>query len=487
MKFKSSKYSNLSIYGTGIKFSDGDFETSDPDKINRLLVYCAENDHVKPIRETPTYTPLVSIIMACYNAQDYIKTAIDSVKAQTYDKWELVIVNDASTDNTADVIESETADIKDRVQVHTYKRNGNPGRSRKKACQMANGDVFAIVDGDDAIKPEALELVCKTFAADPFADIVYSTYYKCDKELIPKSTAKWTRQIDKTEDCTKATYLTHLCAIKRRCYELSPGYSAKFNRATDKYLYYHLLRYGRARYIDKPLYYYRRLYTTDQSNKGKRNNAMFQDAARQREKGVSVVIPHKNRRKLLDRCLDSILKQNGKYEVIVVNEGKRINRKGVKCVQAKGYNSSKFRNIGAKEAKYATLLFIDGDIVMPEGFINSIEERVRYNSPYFPIVKNEIPDDRCRGVYRVWGYGVIGIKSRDFWTVGGWDEYFKEWGGEDPAIHWKCKHAGMDIQRDKTELVHLYHKTEVQLTPESIKKNKKRLADFKEEYICGRL
>lgn len=97
---------------------------------------------------------LVSIIMPSYNTAPYIKETIQSVLDQTYTKWELIIVDDCSTDNTDEVL-SEIHD--ERIKYFKNEKNSGAAVSRNKALREAKGQWIAYLDSDDIWMPEKLE------------------------------------------------------------------------------------------------------------------------------------------------------------------------------------------------------------------------------------------------------------------------------------------------------------------------------------------
>ena len=97
---------------------------------------------------------LVSVIMPNYNGAKYIKESIDSVLAQTYQNWELIIVDDCSTDNSLEVI-AEYQD--ERIKVYKNEQNSGAAVSRNRALQEAKGKWIAFLDSDDLWLPEKLE------------------------------------------------------------------------------------------------------------------------------------------------------------------------------------------------------------------------------------------------------------------------------------------------------------------------------------------
>ena len=97
---------------------------------------------------------LVSIIMPSYNTAAYIEETLKSVFAQTYTNWEVIIVDDCSTDNTLEILDK----IKDkRVHVYVNEQNSGAAVSRNRALRKAKGQWIAFLDSDDLWKPEKLE------------------------------------------------------------------------------------------------------------------------------------------------------------------------------------------------------------------------------------------------------------------------------------------------------------------------------------------
>jgi len=98
----------------------------------------------------------VSILMAAYNAKAFISEAIDSVIAQTYRDWELVIIDDGSTDGTADYVASAYGHLP-QIKCHSLQVNGGPSAARNVGIEMARGRWLAILDSDDRFAPDRIE------------------------------------------------------------------------------------------------------------------------------------------------------------------------------------------------------------------------------------------------------------------------------------------------------------------------------------------
>lgn len=98
---------------------------------------------------------LVSIIMPSYNTAAYIKETINSVISQTYQQWELIIVDDCSTDNTDEIVGSFLKDS--RIRYMKNERNSGAAVSRNRAIREARGKWIAFLDSDDLWMSEKLE------------------------------------------------------------------------------------------------------------------------------------------------------------------------------------------------------------------------------------------------------------------------------------------------------------------------------------------
>lgn len=99
---------------------------------------------------------LVSIITPTYNCGKFIKETILSVQKQTYQNWELIIVDDCSTDDTNQVVET-MANEDGRIKYFCLEKNSGAAVARTKAMEIADGEYMAFLDSDDLWLPEKLE------------------------------------------------------------------------------------------------------------------------------------------------------------------------------------------------------------------------------------------------------------------------------------------------------------------------------------------
>jgi hypothetical protein len=117
--------------------------------------------------------PLISVMMPAYNAAEYINEAIDSLLAQTYPHWELIVVNDGSTDETAAVL-GQCDDPRIRV---FHKENGGEASARNVALSHMSGDLLAFLDADDVFLPHHLATAVTHLQQQPQRNAVYSDGY----------------------------------------------------------------------------------------------------------------------------------------------------------------------------------------------------------------------------------------------------------------------------------------------------------------------
>ena len=115
-------------------------------------------------------TPIVSVIMANFNGGAFLAEAIKSIQKQTLQEIEIIVSDDASTDNSVDVVTRLLADDP-RIRLLQSERNCGPAAARNKALEIAAGEWIAVVDSDDLVYPQRLETLINAAERD-CADIV---------------------------------------------------------------------------------------------------------------------------------------------------------------------------------------------------------------------------------------------------------------------------------------------------------------------------
>lgn len=125
---------------------------------------------------------LVSIITTLYNSESFIAKTIESVQAQTYTNWEMVITDDSSTDGGAAVV-SEYAARDSRIRLLKLESNSGPGVARNNSILNAQGQYIAFLDSDDVWMPEKLARQIGLLEKNG-CGMAYSSYLTCNEDDI---------------------------------------------------------------------------------------------------------------------------------------------------------------------------------------------------------------------------------------------------------------------------------------------------------------
>jgi len=207
--------------------------------------------------------PLFSIIMPNYNNAKYIKEAIDSVIAQTYTNWELVIVDDASTDNSLSIIKTYLNN--ERINLVPNSINKGVAYAAKLAVDNSSGEIVGTLDSDDVLDKNAIMTMVNEHLAYPEYGLIFSNYYKCDKDL--EITGKINLLDPLPDDISlqeillgckfEATISWHFRTFKKSAYDMTEGYNTTLRCYEDRDLYYKLEKVTKVKCINKCLLYYR--------------------------------------------------------------------------------------------------------------------------------------------------------------------------------------------------------------------------------------
>lgn len=127
--------------------------------------------------------PSISIITPSYNSSIFILKTLKSVTSQSFDNWEMIIVDDCSTDNSIDVIQP-FAQCDSRIKLIQLAENSGAAVARNKAIEAASGRFIAFLDSDDLWAPDKLEKQVQ-FMLDQDIAFSFSAYEKIDEEGVP--------------------------------------------------------------------------------------------------------------------------------------------------------------------------------------------------------------------------------------------------------------------------------------------------------------
>jgi len=121
--------------------------------------------------------PLVSVVIPVFNGASFIARAVDSVRAQTCKDWEIIVVDDGSTDNTQTVL---TGFAKRSGIICLYQENAGPAQARNLGVKSASGEYIAFLDCDDIWLPEKLEEQLTILRGNTQPGLVHSNYEVID-------------------------------------------------------------------------------------------------------------------------------------------------------------------------------------------------------------------------------------------------------------------------------------------------------------------
>jgi glycosyltransferase involved in cell wall biosynthesis len=195
--------------------------------------------------------PIVSVVMSVYNAEETIDDAIKSILGQTLEDYELILIDDGSTDRTRQILE-EYADKESRIRVISHKNIGLT-RSLNRGLQEAKGKYIARQDADDYSYPQRLAMQVELMENNP--DIVLCGS-NCDNVYSDGITSQWGH---KTEEVLKSsipykTPFAHSTAIfKTDSARKLGGYDETFVTAQDMEFWIRLSAQGRVVMLEQPL------------------------------------------------------------------------------------------------------------------------------------------------------------------------------------------------------------------------------------------
>ncbi len=176
--------------------------------------------------------PLVSVIMATYNREEFIEQAIDSVLTQSYEHLELIVIDDGSTDNTKALLESK---YNDNRLIYHYQDNTGQSIARNVALGMAKGEYIAFIDSDNAWTDGKLKKQVEYFQAHDETDIIYGDIITIDEhnnEVTRDNMKRYSGYI--ADILVKDNFVSNNTALaKKKCFDELGGMSGKVKVADD--------------------------------------------------------------------------------------------------------------------------------------------------------------------------------------------------------------------------------------------------------------
>ncbi len=203
---------------------------------------------------------LISIVIPSYNAKKFIAETIDSVINQSYTNWELIIIDDGSTDNSKLII-NEFCKADNRIKYY-YQNNSGVSVARNNGIRKAKGKYIALLDADDVFEKENLKTKINILESNKNFHWVYSNNYYADENInIVKEGPKGTDQnildsilLYKGEvvpgPCSNLVFL-------KKCFDEGVVFDQNFSTTADQDFTIQLASKFKGYYIDEPLWRYR--------------------------------------------------------------------------------------------------------------------------------------------------------------------------------------------------------------------------------------
>ena len=225
--------------------------------------------------------PLVSVIMPCYNMEPYISETIASVQRQTYPHWELLIVDDASIDHTAELVKKLQKED-DRIQFFVKPEHSGIADTRNQCLSMAKGRFLAFLDADDVWHPNKLERQL-AFMTEHHIGFSYSSYDCIDDDGRPlEKTVKATGNLN--HDAYMHNTIIGCSTVMIDKSIIGEVVVPDFRTSEDTATWLNILKKGFLAYaIDEPLTSYRIRQHSASSNKLKASSDLWK-VYRQQEK-----------------------------------------------------------------------------------------------------------------------------------------------------------------------------------------------------------
>ena len=219
-----------------------------------------------------------SIITPCYNAAEFIRETINSVLAQTYKDFELIIIDDGSSDNSVEIIKSFNDD---RIKLIEQINSGKPSVPRNVGINASKGNIICFLDSDDFFHPDKLQQTIELYIKNPDVDYVFHDCSYADEKLnitnashvhssissldftkLMKKTAlntyKPKQSLFKSFLFNKPLIWTGSISIRKNSYKASQLlFNEQLTCAEDILLWCYIVSNGKGLYIDKPLSIYR--------------------------------------------------------------------------------------------------------------------------------------------------------------------------------------------------------------------------------------
>lgn len=220
--------------------------------------------------------PTVSIIVPNYNHARFLRQRIDSILAQTYQDFELILLDDCSTDDSAAILREYASHPRVTQLVFNETNSGSTFKQWNKGVRLARGEYVWIAESDDYAAPQFLGILVNVLDNDPNAVFAYCRSWRVDEENRPDGFAddylssfsadQWTKTFRMDGDAMCRTYFVRANPVpnasavvfRRDLYEQAGGADELLRLCGDWKLWASMALHGRVAYRSEPLSYFRR-------------------------------------------------------------------------------------------------------------------------------------------------------------------------------------------------------------------------------------
>lgn len=350
--------------------------------------------------------PLISVIMPTFNTPPaLLRAAIDSVREQVYDRWELCIADDCSTAPHVREILKSYAEADTRIRWTARSENGHIAKTTNDALQLAQGEFVAFLDHDDELRPHALYMVAREIQEHPTLNIIYSDEDKITTTGVrfnPYFKPDWNPELFLAQN-----YLCHLTVYRSSMVAAVGGMRPGVDGAQDWDLAWRIAERStpdQIRHIPHVLYHWRVVEgSTAQSTSFKpyvleaQRKVVSDHLARcaedasveilegisqlrvhrrlgERTPLVSIIIPTKDRLEYLRRTIETILERTSykHYEILIVDNGSEEDETKTYLAElpshcrviedTRPFNFSQLNNYAVSHARGEVLAFLNNDL-----------------------------------------------------------------------------------------------------------------------------
>jgi len=238
--------------------------------------------------------PRVSVIIPTYNRKDYVQEAIDSVLAQTYTDYEIIVVDDGSTDGTGKVLQAR---YRDRIR-YVWQENQGESVARNCGIEMSTGTYIGLLDSDDVWLPDKLSRQVDVFDHCSDSPMVCTDAWRVDANGTFLSSRSMRRGL--SEDafmpaalCLENPVINSSALMSRVAFIQAGGYDRRLHYGEDWDLWLRMAIVGKIRFIDQPLVLFRQHPgSQNQFPSQERATRMLEDRLPMLEKAFALASDH---------------------------------------------------------------------------------------------------------------------------------------------------------------------------------------------------